>query len=132
MYKYIKGKEVLVDEHMLSATELAKLYGLLTINDNPNGLLVCHVLSDYIINNNINISDYFYPHNHGVMKVYPFIVYDKALRDFIFDLEEGKEYTYVVKDNAKRSKINYKYKQVKEHSAIISINERRQVYEYRS
>jgi hypothetical protein len=132
MYKYIKGKEVLVDEHMLSATELAKQFGLLTVNNNPNGLLVCQILSDYVKDSNLNISDYFYPHGHGVMRVYPFMVYDKALREFVFDLEENKEYTYIVRDNVKgRSKINYKYKQPRERNTIISITERRQVNEHK-
>ena len=124
MYKYIKGKEVLTDEHMLSATELAKLYGLLTMNNNPNGLLVCHLLADYIRDNNLNISDYYYPHSHGVMKVYPAFVYNPALSGFVFKLEEDKEYFYITRDSSKRSKIKYKYKQPKENGTIILINER--------
>jgi hypothetical protein len=60
------------------------------------------------------------------------MVYDKALREFVFDLEENKEYTYIVRDNVKgRSKINYKYKQPRERNTIISITERRQVNEHK-
>ena len=90
MYKYIKGREVLVDEHMLSATELAKIYGLYTSNGNPNGILVRQVLLDYVKDTKLNISEYYYPHGHGVMRVYPQILYDRALSEFVFNLEEGK------------------------------------------
>lgn len=107
MYKYIKGKEVVIDEHMLSATELARAYGLYTLNNNPNGLLVARIIEAYISRHNINVSDYFYPHSKGVMKVYPSFVYTKALSDFIYKLENGKNYVYYV-DNEKR-KINYKF-----------------------
>lgn len=118
---------------MLSATELAKLYGLLTMNNHPNGLLVCQVLSDYVKDSNLNVSDYYYPHGHGVMRVYPFMVYDKALREFVFDLEDDKEYAYIVRDNTKgRSRINYKYKRPKERNVIIPISERRQTSEHRN
>ena len=54
-YKYIKGHEVVMDEHMLSATELAKIYGLYTLNNNPNGLLVTRILADYVSSNNLNV-----------------------------------------------------------------------------
>ena len=59
-YKYIKGHEVVMDEHMLSATELAKIYGLYTLNNNPNGLLVTRILADYVSSNNLNVSEYYY------------------------------------------------------------------------
>jgi hypothetical protein len=124
MYKYIKGKEVLMEEHMLSATELAKQFGLYTVNGNPNGLLVSNVLADYVKNNNLNISDYYYPHGHGVMRVYPSIVYYKALNDFVFDLEENTEYNYVIEGKSGKSRINFKHKRRKDNG-IISITERR-------
>lgn len=109
MYKYIEGKEVLMQEHMLSATELAKLYGLLTVNNNPNGMLVCMILSDYV--KDIEFPEYYYPHGHGVMRVYPSIIYDKALSNFIANLKEGEKYTYTINGNQKgKSKINFKYK----------------------
>ena len=125
MYKYIKGHEVLVDEHMLSATELAKIYGLYTSNGNPNGILVRQVLLDYVKDTKLNISEYYYPHGHGVMRVYPQILYDRALSEFVFNLEEGKEYTYIVHDdnNKGKSKINYKYKQRQNQNRIISLKE---------
>lgn len=126
MYEYIKGSKVLMEEHMLSATELAKTYGLYTLNNNPNGLLVCCILADYVEANNLNIAEYYYPHGRGVMRVYPSLVYRKVLTDFVFDLEEDVEYTYVTKNKRDKRKINYKFKKQK-YGTIISMTERRHV-----
>lgn len=123
MYKYIKGKEVLMEEHMLSATELAKQFGLYTVNGKPNGMLVTNILADYVKNSNLNVSDYYYPHGHGVMRVYPSIVYLKALNDFVFDLEEDVEYNYVIEGKNGKSRIHFKHKKRKDNG-IISITER--------
>ena len=124
-YKYIKGHKVVMDEHMLSATELAKIYGLYTLNNNPNGLLVTRILADYVSSNNLNVSEYYYPHKQGVMRVYPSFIYEKALTDFVFRLEEDKEYVYIVDNRNEKRKINYKFKK-KQYGTIISIRERRQ------
>lgn len=116
-----------MEEHMLSATELAKMYGLYTLNNNPNGLLVYHILATYVKDSNLNISEYYYPHGRGVMRVYPSIVYTKPLMDFVFDLEENKEYIYVANTPQGKSKINYKYiKQKQKYGTVISIAERRE------
>ena len=124
-YKYIKGHEVVMDEHMLSATELAKIYGLYTLNNNPNGLLVTRILADYVSSNNLNVSEYYYPHRQGVMRVYPSFIYEKALTDFVFRLEEDKEYVYIVDNRNEKRKINYKFKK-RQYGTIISIRGRRQ------
>ena len=124
-YKYIKGHEVIMDEHMLSATELAKIYGLYTLNNNPNGLLVTRILADYVSSNNLNVSEYYYPHRQGVMRVYPSFIYEKALTDFVFRLEEDKEYVYIVNNRNEKRKINYKFKK-RQYGTIISIREGRQ------
>ena len=124
-YKYIKGHEIVMDEHMLSATELAKIYGLYTLNNNPNGLLVTRILADYVSSNNLNVSEYYYPHRQGVMRVYPSFIYEKALTDFVFRLEEDKEYVYIVDNSNEKRKINYKFKK-RQYGTIISIRERRQ------
>lgn len=116
-----------MEEHMLSATELAKLFGLYSTTDKPNGLLVRYILEDYVKDNNLNVSEYYYAHGHGVMRVYPSIVYQKALSDFVFDLEEGKIYDYVVHGLNRKNKLSYKYKQRKS-STIIPITERRGLY----
>lgn len=127
MYKYIKGHEVFMEEHMLSATELAKLFGLYSTNDKPHGLLVKHILADYVKDNNLNISEYYYAHGHGVMRVYPSMVYQKALLDFVFDLKEEAIYDYIVHGSNGKNKLSYKYKQRKS-GKIISITERRGLY----
>ena len=124
-YKYIKGHEVVMDEHMLSATELAKIYGLYTLNNNPNGLLVTRILADYVSSNNLNVSEYYYPHKQGVMRVYPSFIYEKALTDFVFRLEEDKEYVYIVDHRNERRKLNYKFKK-KEYGTNIARTERGQ------
>ena len=124
-YKYIKGHEVVMDEHMLSATELAKIYGLYTLNNNPNGLLVTRILADYVSSNNLNVSEYYYPHKQGVMRVYPSFIYEKALTDFVFRLEDEKEYVYIVDNRNEKRKINCKFKK-RQYGTIISIRERRQ------
>lgn len=121
VYEYIKGQTVTLTEHMLSATELAKRYGLYTLNNHPNGMLVSNILADYVKENNLNVAEYYYPHSRGCMRVYPAQIYHNALSDFIFPLEPNVEYTYQSK--ARKSKINYKYKQTGEK--VISI-ERRQ------
>ena len=54
VYEYIKGQTVTLTEHMLSATELAKRYGLYTLNNHPNGMLVSNILADYVKENNLN------------------------------------------------------------------------------
>lgn len=114
-----------MDEHMLSATELAKIYGLYTLNNNPNGLLVTRILADYVSSNNLNVSEYYYPHGQGVMRVYPSFIYEKALTDFVFRLEEDKEYVYIVNNRNEKRKINYKFKK-RQYGTIISIKEGRQ------
>ena len=114
-----------MDEHMLSATELAKIYGLYTLNNNPNGFLVTRILADYVSSNNLNVSEYYYPHKQGVMRVYPSFIYEKALTDFVFRLEEDKEYVYIVDNRNEKRKINYKFKK-RQYGTIISIRERRQ------
>ena len=122
VYEYIKGQTVTLTEHMLSATELAKRYGLYTLNNNPNGILVTNILADYVKDNNLNIAEYYYPHSKGCMRVYPAQLYNEALLDFTFPLESGVEYTYQSK--VRKSKIRYKYKQSKQN--VISMTERRQ------
>ena len=123
VYEYIKGQTITSTEHMLSATELAKCYGLYTLNNNPNGMLVTNILADYIENNNINVAEYYYPHSKGCMRVYSAHIYHPALLDFTFSLEPGIEYTYQSK--VRKIRIKYRYKQ--SQSNIVSITERSRV-----
>lgn len=107
MYEYIKGQKVQMEEHMLSATELASMYGLMTLKHKPNAWLVTQILSDYVRDTNLNVAEYYYPHKRGVMRVYPEIVYKKPLDDFVFDLEPFKNKIYVAKYEKK--KIHFQY-----------------------
>lgn len=122
VYEYIKGQTVTLTEHMLSSTELAKRYGLYTLNENPNGMLVTNILDDYVKDNNLNIAEYYYPHSRGCMRVYPAQLYQPALTDFTYKLDSGNEYVY--QSDKKRKRIKYKYKHL-EQQKVISMVERR-------
>ena len=111
-YKYIRGLEIISDEHMLSATELARMYGLQTVNGKPNAMLVSHLINDYVCKNNINVFDHYYAHSHGVMKVYPYSLYAKPLGDFVNIMQTlggDQEREYTSKYPEKRT-IKFKYK----------------------
>lgn len=109
-YKYIKGTEILSTEHMLSATELASFYGLLTVNNKPNAVLVTQILEDSSkpLFGATSASDFYFPHSHGVIKVYPRARYN-ILDAFVQSLKEGKVYEYGPRNTSKQP-IKYKYK----------------------
>lgn len=99
-YKYIRGESVELDEHMLSATEIAKLYGIFTKSGTPNGVMV----GDYLQQHVKDSPQYFYPFSHGVMKVYPQDFYTCWMSKFVETLKRGegvwtgasgKKYSYV-------------------------------------
>ena len=121
VYEYIKGHKVKMEEHMLSATELASMYGLYTNNNNPNGLLISCILSDYVTEHGMNVSEYYYPHGKGVMRVYPELIYKQALNEFTFMLNPGDRDTYYMKSEKK--KVNYLYKPHK-NGCVIPIERR--------
>ena len=108
-YKYIRGTEIFSSEHMLSATELARSYGLLTKNGKPNAPLVTQVIADYFTALGVIVDSYYYVHSHGVMQVYSIFYYGNALSSFVRALEEDKEYEYSPLNPDKRA-IKYKYK----------------------
>lgn len=110
MFKYIEGKMVEKSEHMLSANELAEKYGLWTLNGNPNGLLVRSILNDKVLALGMSVPEYYYPHSCGVMRVYPHILYQFTLQEFILTLPLGYEGVYeTVNSSGKVMKINYKH-----------------------
>lgn len=109
---------------MLSATELASIYGLYTVSGNPNGLLVSQILSDFVHDTNLNVSEYYYVHGHGVMRVYPKLVYEEALGNFVFDLRQGEQAIYVVKSEKK--KINFVYNEPQIGNKIIQYGKRKE------
>ena len=100
MYKYIKGHEVLMEEHMLSATEIAKAYGFYTPNNKPHAKLITKIIADYTKDKE-NIYEYYYPYSRGIMRVYPHDVYESALLCFNPYLIENQEYKYVCSDGKK-------------------------------
>lgn len=132
MYKYIKGKEVFVEEHMLSASEIAEKYGIYTTNKNkrPHGMLVAAILKQFINSVNLNISEYYYPHSKGVMKVYPEIVWKDAMRSFIsdndIDIKSSDEIlTHTVIDEKNKRRFSFIHESKNKKSNVISIDERR-------
>ena len=108
-YKYIKGVEVLSQEHMPSATELANHYGLLTMNGKPNAVLVTQIIADSFRHYGAPVDSYYYVHSHGVMKVYPRSQYAYPIECFIDTLKDGQEYNYTPQLPEKRI-IKFKYK----------------------
>lgn len=119
MYEYIKGQKVQMEEHMLSATELASMYRLETLKHKPNAILVGLILSDYVKDTNLNIAEYYYPHKKGVMRVYPEVLYRKALEEFVFDLEPFKQKVYISRYEKRKVKFIYaKFEELKEPVVI--------------
>lgn len=98
-YKYIHGEAVEMEEHMLSATEIAKLYGIFTPNSTPGGVMIGDYLQQHMEGN----LQYFYPYSHGVMKVYPQDFYSYWMDMLVSVLASkgvwvgatGKKYKYV-------------------------------------
>jgi hypothetical protein len=136
MYKYIKGKEVFMEEHMLSASEIAAMFGIYSNGKTarPHSFLVAAILREFIERNNLNISDYFYPHSNGVMKVYPELVWKKAMNTFVFeqDLESKtpeEVLKYKINNSTDRQTCTFTYQpKLMEQSKIININGRRNKY----
>ena len=64
MYKYLKGKFVLVDERYLTASEIAQQNGLYTPSISgellPNDLLVSFLIEKFIYESNYKASEYYY------------------------------------------------------------------------
>lgn len=93
MYEYIKGKKIQCMEHMLSATEIASIYGIHKVPSKigeklkPNPLVVGAVLREYNIAKNLNISEFYYPHGRGCMRVYPEMLWKPAMNEFIYKNE---------------------------------------------
>lgn len=99
-YKYIQGEAVELDEHMLSATEIANLYGIYSQRGTPNGVMIGDYLQQHMEGN----LQYFYPYSHGVMKVYPMEFYSYWMNKLLETLSvtgtwtgsTGKKYKYTV------------------------------------
>ena len=93
MYEYIKGKKIQCSEHMLSATEIASIYGIYKVPTKdgeklkPNPLVVGTILKEYDITKNLNLSEFYYPYGRGCMRVYPEILWRTAMNEFVYKNE---------------------------------------------
>ena len=128
MYEYIKGSKVQLEEHMLSATEIASTIGVVTENNRPHGLLVSAIIRDYIYKNNLQTSEYYYVYDKGCMRVYPKEIWKKATSAFVFynSILEKDVVRVLQIDSEQRV---YKYKIVdncpKKECVIVNIEERK-------
>ena len=128
MYEYIKGKKVECEEHMLSASEIATIYGIQTENNQPHSLMIAAILRQYVANSNLNIAEYYYPHSRGCMRVYPELLWKPAMSDFIYynDLDvDNNQQTRIYKVDSEKKKFIYIHNTNKQQQRIINISERR-------
>ena len=87
MYTYYK--KIKKEEHMLYAKEIAKKYGILSMNNKEATRLVTKVLDEYIEKNNIQEEQLYYITKNGYpSRVYPRHVYMQAMSEFGRDLIE--------------------------------------------
>ena len=128
MYEYIKGKKIECEEHMLSASEIASMYGIQTENKQPHSLMIAAILRDYVRKTNLNIAEYYYSHNRGCMRVYPELLWKPAMSEFIYynDLDvDNNQQTKVYKIDSEKKKFVYIQSKNKQPQRIISLEERR-------
>ena len=127
MYEYIKGKKIQEEEHMLSASEIATMYGIQTENKQPHSLMIAAILREYVNKTNLNIAEYYYPHSKGCMRVYPELLWKPAMSDFIYynnlDIDNDKQ-SRVYKIDSEKKKFVYVHNKP-EQKRIINISERR-------
>ena len=127
MYEYIKGKKIQLDEHMLSASEIATMYGILTENKQPHSLMISAILREYIRKTNLNVAEYYYPHSKGCMRVYPELLWKPAMTDFTyyhFDVDSANE-PKIYKVSAEMKNFVYLHGKSNRSHRIVNINERR-------
>lgn len=128
MYEYIKGKKIQTEEHMLSASEIAVMYGIQTENKQPHSLMIAAILREYVNKTNLNIAEYYYPHSKGCMRVYPKLLWKPAMSDFMYynnlDIDNDKQ-SRVYKIDSEKKKFIYVHNKVQQQRRIISISERR-------
>lgn len=128
MYEYIKGKKIQEEEHMLSASEIATMYGIQTENKQPHSLMIAAILREYVNKTNLNIAEYYYPHSKGCMRVYPELLWKPAMSDFMYynnlDIDNDKQ-SKVYKIDSEKKKFVYVHNKVQQQRRIISISERR-------
>lgn len=95
------------EEHMLYLKEIAKLYGIYTLNDVPNSKIVTAILQEYA-----SIQKKIYPEiyweSRALMRVYPYEQYHPAMTWFLdlvsktnitsYRFSNNKNYNFVIKN----------------------------------
>jgi hypothetical protein len=90
MYTYYN--KINLEEHMLYASEIAYIYGIMTVNNNPATNLVSTLLDDYVKKNNLTKYQLYYKTQKGFMtKVYPMDIYSEVMCDFAKSLAQKYE-----------------------------------------
>lgn len=128
MYEYIKGKKIECEEHMLSAFEIAVMFGIQTENKQPHSLMIAAILREYVNKTNLNVAEYYYPHSKGCMRVYPELLWKPAMSEFIYynDLDvDNNQQPKIYKVDSEKKKFVYVHCKKKEQQRIINIKERR-------
>lgn len=127
MYEYIKGKKIECEEHMLSASEIATMYGIQTENKQPHSLMIAAILREYISKTNLNIAEYYYPHSKGCMRVYPELLWKPAMSEFEYynDLDINNQDIKIYKNDFEKKKFSYIRINKQKNQRIVNIKERR-------
>ena len=83
MFTYYKPIES--NEHMLFAKEIAKIYTYK--NKNFTSQKISTIIKGYLKANNIEYEDLYYETKYGLSKVYPFEIYDPAMKWYFEKLD---------------------------------------------
>ena len=92
MYKYIKGITVMSEERLYSTLEIAEEYFLWMPIDNslvPHEELVSFIISTFIHEHNLKVSEYYYVSNKGAFQVFSKQFYIPIMEEFIKYLESN-------------------------------------------
>lgn len=81
---YTYSMEIQSEEHFLYPREIAEIYGLYTLKDQPNARLVNLVLEEYRIKNGLDPYPVItYETKFGPSRCYPHVIYDPAMQWFV-------------------------------------------------
>jgi hypothetical protein len=82
MTKYTYYQSLESEEHMLFATEIAKLYNLMLANQ-PRNRLVSSVLRRYIKNHLPSYESFYYKTKYGLVECFPEWLYKPAMDEYL-------------------------------------------------
>ena len=85
-YEYVKGETFISEEHMLSCTEIAQMFGICYSKENskPYGRVVTSAIKDYVKRRNLKTYEFYYIGGRRALRVYPSELYLPAMKEFIF------------------------------------------------